>query len=341
MPVTYVTMLIATLAIAGIPPFSGFFSKDEILYRTFLASGPIWVIAVITAFLTAFYMFRLMAMTFYGGYRGPAWQSERGIDRGMASSGPDDAGAHGPAGPHGRGHGAWHGPHESPRVMTVPLMALAAGAVVAGFVGVPAALGGGNAIEHFLEPSFTATAAAHSVVIEEGGSAGTEAGGEGEAEGTHLTRSAELGLMLLSVVLAVGGIALARRNYVTRPQAAEDLARRFPVAHRVLLQKYYVDELYGATFVRGTLEGARGLWGFDRRVVDGAVDGSGWLTRVSAWISGMLDKYVVDGLVNLVGWMTGESSYVLRRVQTGLIQNYALVMLIGVFAFLTLYLFIR
>jgi NADH-quinone oxidoreductase subunit L len=357
MPVTYVTMLIATLAIAGIFPFSGFFSKDEILYRTFLVSGPIWTIAAVTAFLTAFYMFRLMSMTFYGGYRGPAWQDERAADRRVASAAgtvhPEDPGAHGqaamrghdvthgPADSHGHGHGAWHGPHESPRVMTVPLMALAVGAVVAGFVGIPTALGGGNAIEHFLEPSFTATAAAHAAVEESVPAGPAEAAAEGEAEGSHLSRSAELGLMLLSLVLAVGGIGLAWRNYVTRPQAAEDLARRFPFAHRVLLHKYYVDELYGATVVKGTLDGARGLWTFDRRVVDAAVDGSGWLTRVSAWISGMFDKYVVDGLVNLVGWVTGEGSYVLRRVQTGLIQNYALLMLIGVFAFLTLYLFIR
>jgi len=109
----------------------------------------------------------------------------------------------------------------------------------------------------------------------------------------------------------------------------------------VLLNKYYVDELYDATVVQGTLGGARGLWAFDRRVVDGAVDGSGWFTRLSAWISHMFDKYVVDGLVNLVGWSAGESSYALRRVQTGLIQNYALLMLIGVFALLTVYLFTR
>src|SRR5206468_3259104 len=95
--------------------------------------------AVVTALMTAFYMFRLMAMTFFGGYRGRAWDGEKGHDD------------------HG-GHGAWHGPHESPTPMTFPLMALAVGAIVAGFVGIPAAVGGGNAIEKFLEPSFTASA---------------------------------------------------------------------------------------------------------------------------------------------------------------------------------------
>ena len=144
LPVTYVTMLIGTLAIAGIPPLSGFFSKDEILFRTFLSNKVIWGFAVVTALMTAFYMFRLMSMTFFGDYRGPAWEA--------SGAAGHAAGAHDSHG----GHGQWHGPHESPRTMTVPLMALAVGAIVAGFVGVPAALGGGNAIERFLEPSFTA-----------------------------------------------------------------------------------------------------------------------------------------------------------------------------------------
>jgi len=337
MPVTYVTMLIGTLAIAGIPPFAGFFSKDEILFRTFLDNRLIWGLAAITALLTAFYMFRLMSMTFDGAYHGPAWEGHghEGADHGH--------GGHG-------GHDAWHGPHESPRVMTIPLMALAVGAMVAGFVGVPAALGGNNAIEHFLEPSFTASAAVHGEAVagettEAAAPAAAEAGGEAAAghgeEAAHAPLAVEWGLMLLSVLLAVVGIWFARRNYVTRPEASEALATRFAGAHRVLLNKYYVDELYDATAVQGTLGGARGLWAFDRRVVDGAVDGSGWFTRLSAWISHMFDKYVVDGLVNLVGWSAGESSYALRRVQTGLIQNYALLMLIGVFALLTVYLFTR
>ena len=151
MPVTFVTMLVGTLAIAGIPPFAGFFSKDEILFQTFLHNRALWVVAVVTAGMTAFYMFRLMAMTFYGEYRGPAWEDAAdhgGAERpGIDTENEVDR---------SRGHGAWHGPHESPPPVTGPLMVLAVGAIVAGFVGIPAALGGGNAIEHFLEPSFTA-----------------------------------------------------------------------------------------------------------------------------------------------------------------------------------------
>ena len=266
MPVTYVTMLIATLAIAGVPPFSGFFSKDEILYRSFLDNRLLWGLGAITALLTAFYMFRLMSMTFYGGYRGPAWQEERAVDRrmGQASgvSHPGDPGAHGqaaasthevthgPADSHGHGHGAWHGPHESPRVMTVPLMGLAVGAIVAGFLGVPAALGGNNAIERYLEPSFTASAAVHGAAVAGETAAAepaaateavAEAQGEAAAHGegaAHLSLAGEWGLMVLSVLLAAIGIWLAYRFYVTRPEISEGLAARYAGLHRVLLNKY-------------------------------------------------------------------------------------------------------
>ena len=310
MPVTYITMGIGALAIAGVPPLSGFFSKDEILYRTFLHSRVLWGLAAITAGMTAFYMFRLIFMTFYQDYRGPSWQHEETDGAHDAHHG-DAPGAH-----------AWHGPHESPRVMTVPLMALAVGAIVAGFVGVPLALGGGNAIEHFLEPSFMAPAAE----------------GQEAAEEAHLSQAAEIGLMAFSVLVAVGGIFLAHRLYVRRPESAEQLAQTWAGTHRVLTNKYYVDELYDATVVRGTMSSARGLWTVDGRVVDGAVNGAGWTTIASSWISHVLDKYVVDGLVNLVGWIFGEASYIFRRVQTGLIQNYAFATLLGIFAFVTLYL---
>ena len=109
----------------------------------------------------------------------------------------------------------------------------------------------------------------------------------------------------------------------------------------MLTNKYYVDELYGATFVAGTLGSANGLWTVDRNVVDGAVNGSGWFTIFTSWASGLIDKYIVDGLVNLVGSVLQESSFVFRRFQTGLIQNYALLMLFGVFAFVSLYLLVR
>ncbi len=235
--------------------------------------------------------------------------------------------------------------------MTVPLMALAVGAIIAGFVGVPAVLGGGNVIEHFLEPSFTASAAAaHTPAAHAGaateaaahGGAATEAAGHGAgAAAHHLSAAGEIGLMAFSVLLAAAGIATAWRFYVRAPEIAERLAARWSGAHRVLLNKYYVDEIYDATVIRGTMAGATGLWAFDTRVVDGAVNGSGWLTIFSSWFSHLIDKYIVDGLVNLVGAVLEESSYLFRRLQSGLIQHYALVMLFGVFAFVSIYLFVR
>ncbi len=337
MPVTYATMMIGTLAIAGIPPLSGFFSKDEILYRSFLFNKVIWGLAAFAALMTAFYMFRLMSLTFFGSYRGRAWEvaghhgavaeaAGHGVRHaadpfahGKAHMGGHEV-SHGPADsvqtahadPHGHGgHGAWHGPHEAPRPMTFALVVLAVGAVLAGLVGIPAALGGDNAIEHFLEPSFAAPAV-HAAVAAGGhgeaapaASAAAEshgaAAGHGSAGVAHLSRGGEIGLMAFSVLVGLVGILVAWRIYVRRPEISERLAARFAGPHRVLTNKYYVDELYDATVIRGTMGSAGGLWTFDRNVVDGAVNGSGWLTIFSSWLSHLLDKYIVDGLVNLVG----------------------------------------
>ena len=218
--------------------------------------------------------------------------------------------------------------------MTIPLMALAVGAIVAGFVGIPAALGGSNAIEHFLEPSFTASASA------EGGHGAETVAAEaaGEHEAPHMSHAGELGLMALSVLVALGGIGLAYRFYLSRPEVADQLSVRWAGPHDVLLNKYYVDELYGATVVRGTFAGADRLWAFDGTVVDGGVNGTAWTTVVLSWVSHAFDRYVVDGLVNLVGWTASEASFVFRRFQTGLIQNYALWMLFGVFVFVSYFL---
>jgi len=307
-------------------------------------------------------MGRLVYMTFFGAYRGPAWDvAARPAVAVAARHGvphPADAHAHGhaheddhevthgPADSHadpgaGHGHGPWHGPHESPTPMTFPLMALAVGACVAGFVGVPAAIGGGNVIEHFLAPSFTpqVTAGAQEAGAASGVRFESEQGGEGET--SEVSRGTEIGLMTLSVLIAVVGIGLAYRFYVTNPSIADDLAERWAGAHRTLSNKYYVDELYNATVISGTFASGRAFWTFDRRVVDGAVNGTGWVTIVSSWLSGLTDRTVVDGLVNLVGRICEEGSFWFRRFQTGLVQNYALLMLFGVFAFVSIYLFVR
>ena len=382
LPVTYMTMMIGTLAIAGMPPLAGFFSKDEILLKAFLSNKFIWVAAVITALMTAFYMFRLMSLTFFGDYRGPAWEKGQGHGGHAAASHGADAGHgsaaqgghhddHGAGDAHagGHGHGAWHGPHESPTAMTVPLMALAVGAIVAGFVGVPAALMGGNAIEHFLDPVFSPPAiVAHAEPVATGEFAPPPAAAPAHADAGHATPAhaepghaepghaaapegahagghgisvaGELGLMVFSVAIGLIGIFAAYRFYVVNPSISEGLARRWAGVHRVLSNKYYVDEAYNATVIGGTMASGRGLWSFDRTVVDGLVNGSGTLTLITSWFSNLTDRRVVDGLVNLVGRVAEEISYVFRRLQTGLIQNYALMMLFGVFALVTLYLFV-
>jgi NADH-quinone oxidoreductase subunit L len=369
LPDTYITMLIGTLAIAGIFPLAGFFSKDEILFRTFLTNKVIWGFAVVTALMTAFYMYRLMSMTFFGGYRGPAWEHTTPAAAHVAAAHgvphPSDPHAHGQAhkakhevshGPaddhdpghdaHGHGHGAWHGPHESPRAMTYPLFALAVGAIVAGWLSVPPALGGDAELEHFLAPSFSAgPAVAHEAAASPAAvaAAPAEAAGVAEAahEEPHISHAAEVGLMAFSVLIAIAGIWTAYRFYVRSPEIADRLKERYAGVHNVLSNKYFVDELYDATFISGTMKSSSGLWTFDRRVVDGAVNGSGWMTVFASWISGLIDRYVVDGAVNLVGRSSQESSFIFRRVQTGLIQNYALLMLAGVFAFVSIYLLVR
>jgi NADH-quinone oxidoreductase subunit L len=353
MPVTFATMMIGTLAIAGIPPFAGFFSKDEILFQAFLHNKVIWVLAVATALMTAFYMWRLMAMTFFGAYRGPAWETHGGHDAHGHDSHQSSVGSHqSSVGGHdadadagGHGHGPWHGPHESPAPMTFPLQALAVGAIVAGFIGIPLALGGGNTIEHFLEPSFTAErhVAQGFSPAETATDAGLKPHATGEAEAEHeaephVSRGVELGLMGFSVLIAGIGIFVAQKFYVKSPEISEQLAERWAGAHRVLSNKYYVDELYDATVVSGTFGAGDGLWAVDRTVVDGAVNGAGKLTVIGAWFSGLTDRTVVDGLVNFVGWIVQESSLVFRRFQTGLVQNYALLMVFGIFASVGVYL---
>jgi NADH-quinone oxidoreductase subunit L len=295
MPRTHLTMLIGCIAIAGIPPLAGFVSKDEILWSAYKIGGygrAVFVVGAVAAALTAFYMFRLYWMTFGGKFRGSEEQA-----------------AH---------------LHESPATMTVPLMVLAAGSILAGLVGWPAILGGGAWFEHFLHPVM---ADAHDTMEQV----------FLEAVPGH---GVELALMGASVLIAALGIALATFLYSRRPELTDRLAAAFAGPHRLLLNKYYVDELYGALFVRGAaLGGGRALFGVDRFAIDGGdgevrrgggVNGLAWLVRdLMAKASNVWDKYVVDGAVNLTGYTLDNASYVFRTVQNGLVQQYALTMLIG------------
>jgi NADH-quinone oxidoreductase subunit L len=299
LPWTHLTMLVGCIAIAGIPPLAGFFSKDEILWSAFRIGGYgrwVWATGAVAAALTAFYMFRLYWMTFGGGFRGTEEQA--------------------------------HHLHESPRTMILPLQVLALGSIVAGFLGVPAVLPLGipNLIEHWLEPAFEQ---AHHALGEVFTAA---APGHG----------VELGLMALSVAIAAAGILVATRFYRGAFTIPDRIAAAFPGAYRLLLEKYRVDELYEAVFVRGlTLGGGRALHANDRFVIDGGdgelraglgVNGLAWAVRdLVARFSNFWDRWIVDGAVNLLAFILDNLSYALRAVQNGLVQRYALSMLIGLF----------
>jgi NADH-quinone oxidoreductase subunit L len=314
MPVTAVTYFVSCAAIAGFPFFAGFFSKDEILWKAFdsgnmlLPGGGItlWAIAAVAALCTSFYMFRSYYMTFSGAYRGGA-----GHGANHANTAHD---AHGSA-----GHAAL--PHESPRSITVVLTILGALAVVGGFIGLPVLWGLPNLFERWLEPVFESSAAF------------VRSAGHGHG--------AEWGLMGLSVVIAFSGFFLARALYrdAKSPVPGRLLASTNPLVrgfHRVVYNKYYVDEAYQATFVNGTVGLSSLLAWIDREGVDGVVNLVGRIGRVLSTWQGLFDRYVVDGLVNLVGLVIIGAGRSVRRIQTGRIQNYVLGLTAGAVAVVVL-----
>ena len=245
LPITYWTFLLASLSIAGMPGLAGFFSKDEILmmaFNTNLEAGKFaWAVGTLVAFMTAFYSFRLFFLIFHGEFRGSEHQR--------------------------------HHLHESPAVVTIPLMLLAVGAVAAGWFGIPAVLGGSNRWAHFLEPVL-----GHPHV--------------------HLSATAELLLMASSILAGGLGIALAWWLYLRRPERPAVLAGRLAGPYRLLLNKYYVDELYDRLIVRPTLT-------FSRQALLRVVD--------TALIEG-----VVNGLPRMVGRLSGQ----FRRIQDGRVSHY-------------------
>jgi NADH-quinone oxidoreductase subunit L len=285
-PITFATMLVGTLAIAGTPLMAGFFSKDEILWKAFSSSQGhvlLWLIGAAVAGMTAFYMFRLLFMTFFGQSR---------VD-----------------------HHTEHHIHESPRSMTIPLIVLAVGSVFAGYIGFPAWLGGNNAFEKFLDPVFEPLPVPHGP----------------EAEYSHL---AEAGMAAASVAIAFIGFGLAWSKYCKRSWEEQREVRQYGALYPVFLNKYYIDELYDALFVNRSKGAGTGLWKFDAKVVDGAVNGSAWTTVESALGSSWWDRWIVDGMVKFVGGFIKTMSWPLRLIETGYTQNYALVMILGVLIFI-------
>jgi NADH-quinone oxidoreductase subunit L len=312
-PTTHMTMFIATLAIAGIFPFAGFFSKDAILWQTWTSEGKaalwLWLIGVITALMTSFYMFRLMFLTFHGRPR--------------------------------MSHEVEHHIHESPKSMTVPLMILAFASIFGGWLGWPHSLGGSDRFTNFLEPVFAK--AAH--VLTEEGKGGQVAAGVREEEHTSNTEYVLMGLSLAAGFIGLGWAWSIYRH--ADKGYTEPLASAAPPLYTALYNKWYVDEAYDYVFtgrrkVGDVRLGVLGLgdasaW-FDVHVVDGAVNGAGWSTRIVSSISKWFDTWIIDGLgVNGPAILARILSYPFRLFEWGLVQWYALVMVAGLLGFVFYY----
>jgi NADH-quinone oxidoreductase subunit L len=373
MKYTYWTFLAGWLAICGIIPFSGFWSKDEILWRTASTSVvPIgwllWIVATIAATCTAFYMTRLMAMTFWGRYRGDDGQEAHGDD-------------HAP----GKHEHHPHVPHESPKSMWIPLVVLAILATVGGFAGISTAFTGGRHvggkmnIVTWLEPViWNPSTKGFGSEAEEGKwppgttpllgregpfgenaqererlqaqvhptTAETESNSQtgfnlahAIEEKLHSETLTEWVFIIISLVVAGFGMFLGYLFYIKNPKLPDTWAARLGALYRASYHKYWIDEIYGWAITRRTMDLARAVFNFDAKVVDGAVNGSAWMTRVTSVVTGGTDKYFVDGMVNAIAnFVVRLMSPIVRAAQTGFTQNYALVMVIGLLVAVTIYL---
>jgi NADH-quinone oxidoreductase subunit L len=321
-PYTFWTMLIATCAISGIPGFSGFFSKDEILWQSF--SSPhghwmLWLLGLITAFMTSFYMFRLLFMTFFNEYRGtlgeqhtphetqphgiPASAEHAGHTHDIPMGGQQTV-AHAPpvgAHNHGGGHGA---PHESPWVMVLPLVLLAVLSVIGGYVGVPKALHGSNEIEHFLAPVIPTIAAE--------AAATTHGGAHPEQEQSQAAEDSSLELTLtgVSVAVAFAGLGLAWLFYVKRRDLPDKIADSLGGLYTTVLNKYYVDEIYGAAIIGPLIAfSTRVLWrGIDATLIDGSVNSG---ARGVREIGDSLRHQQSGNIRSYAGWVTAGAALVI------------------------------
>ena len=297
-PITFLTMTAGVVAIAGIPPFAGFVSKDEILYKTFSSPGigPIlWLVGLITAFLTSFYMFRLYFLTFFGERRS------------------SHTGSHTPE----HGHGAdeihtSHGVHESPGIMLFPLVVLAILSVIGGWVGWPAALGGGDWFGHFLDPVFSAQHLSFeqvTVALNNGSAAAAAAAPDG-------SKSTELILAAVSTVVALFGWFFAYLFYISKPELPGKLAKQFSGIYGLLDHKYWVDEIYNALIVRPLNVFARiGLWWTVDR---GLVDGASYAAAGGAVGLGALARRLQSGNIrSYAGWLAGGAAAILLLMYFG------------------------
>jgi NADH-quinone oxidoreductase subunit L len=268
LPVTAWTFLIGTLAISGIPPFAGFFSKDELLAQVYEHSKIMWAFGLLTSFMTAFYMFRLFFLTFFGPFRGTEEQR--------------------------------HHLHESPASMTLPLILLAILSTIGGFMGLPAVFSENHMLSNFLEPVLGFSRMAVPAAF----------------EAAHLDHATEYMLMAVSVAVAGVAILIAFITYVSKKAVpAEESAALSPL-HKLVYNKYYIDEIYDALIVRPVM----------------------WL---STGLHRFVEKGIIDPIVNGFGKVTLAGGRNLRYLQTGAIGFYIFAMVISIALILFLNFVIR
>lgn len=269
MPKTYWTFILGTAALIGVPFTAGFFSKDEILLDAFHASIPLFLVGLAAAFLTAFYMTRLVALTFWGEPRRHEIHA-----------------------------------HESPSSMTIPLYILGALSILAGYVAFP----GANFFHHFIHF------------------------GEGEA---HFN----IGIATVATMTGFAGIFLGWLIYVRKAIPASIFREKMPWAYNILANKYYIDEFFWATLVEPLFWITKKLSRFDKKIVDGFVNGVAYVTLALSYVYAFFDRWVVDGFVNMVGIMTRLSGRILRYSQTGVVQNYLMAIFAGIVIIAIFYLY--
>jgi NADH-quinone oxidoreductase subunit L len=268
LPLTFITFLIGTLAISGIPPFAGFFSKDELLAQVYEHSKIMWAFGLLTSFMTAFYMFRLLFLTFFGTFRGT--QEQR------------------------------HHLHESPPSMTFPLMLLAGLSAIGGFMGLPAVFSENHMLSNFLAPVLDASRQAVPSALNK----------------AHLDHATEYMLMGISVAVAVVAIILAYLTYVVKKAVPAEEGAPLSPLHKLVYNKYYIDEIYNGLVVRPVM----------------------WL---STGLHRFVEKGLIDPIVNGFGKATLAGGRNLRFLQTGAIGFYIFAMVISIALILFLNFVIR